>query len=127
VPIASRQFADALLAAPAGRIDHASAAQFEADLGPLLVPAGAGGNALVLDFSQVDYISSAGLRVLMIAASQMKARQGKLAVAALNPLVAEIFAISRFDRVLPVKATVEEALEHCSAAALSAYRQSAAK
>lgn len=127
MPIASRQYADALLAAPTGRIDHASAAQFEADLRPLLAPAGAGGGALVLDFSQIDYISSAGLRVLMIAASQLKAKQGKLTVAALNPVVAEIFAISRFDRVLPVKATVEEALAHCSNAALSAYRQSAAQ
>lgn len=127
MPIASRRFADVLLAAPSGRIDHASAAQFEADLNAVLAQHGAGGGPLVLDFSQVDYISSAGLRVLMIAASQMKAKQGKLAVAALNPVVAEIFAISRFDRVLPVKATLDEALEHCSAAALAAYRQAAAR
>ena len=49
----------------------------------------------MLDFADVEYISSAGLRVLMIAAKQMRARDAKIAVAALQPMVAEIFAISR--------------------------------
>jgi anti-anti-sigma factor len=124
VQIAARRYADTLVAAPAGRVDHFAAPQFESELTSLLAQARAGSAALVLDFSGVDYISSAGLRVLMIAAGQMRAQQGKLVVAALQTVVGEIFAISRFDRVLTVKATVEDALEHCSAAALAAYAQS---
>ncbi len=121
--IATRRYADTLVAAPSGRIDHSSAPQFETDLTSLLAQARPTGG-LVLDFSSVEYISSAGLRVLMIAAQQAKAAQGKLVVAELYSVVAEIFAISRFNRVLTVTATVEAALAHCSAAALDAYRQS---
>ena len=49
-----------------------------------------------------------GLAVLMSAAKQAKARNGRLAVAALRPVVQEIFAISRFSRVVPVYGTSAE-------------------
>jgi anti-anti-sigma factor len=124
VQIATRRYADTLVAAPSGRIDHSSAPQFETDLASLLAQARPAGGGLVLDFSAVEYISSAGLRVLMIAAQQAKAEQGKLVLAELHSVVAEIFAISRFNRVLTVEATIDAALAHCSAAALAAYRQS---
>jgi anti-anti-sigma factor len=120
VQIASHRYADALVAAPVGGIDHVNAPHFEYALAPMLAQAGNG--ALVLDFSGVDYISSAGLRVLMIAASKMKAQQGRLVVCSLSSVVSEIFAISRFHRVLTVKPTLADALEHVSPAALAAYR-----
>lgn len=122
--IASRRYADTLVASPSGRIDHVGAPQFEAELMPLLALAQSANCALVLDFSDVDYISSGGLRVLMIAATQMRARQAKLIVAGLYSVVAEIFAISRFDRVMTIAPTIEDALGQCSAEALAAYRQS---
>jgi anti-anti-sigma factor len=121
VQITTRQFADTLVAAPRGRIDHQSAGAFEAALMPLLQQAG--GKALVLDFSGVEYISSVGLRVLMIGAEKMRTQQARLLVAALQTVVAEIFAISRFHRILVVCPTLEDALEQSSAAALAAYRQ----
>jgi anti-anti-sigma factor len=120
--IATRQFADTVIAMPAGRIDHQSAAQFEAALAPLVAAAAASRGALVLDFSRIDYISSVGLRVLMIAAKQMREREARLLVAALQSVVAEIFAISRFDRILTVTATLDEAMALCSPAALAQYR-----
>jgi anti-sigma B factor antagonist len=123
VQITTRQFADTLVAAPRGRIDHLSAGAFENALTPLLAQAGAGGGALVLDFSGVEYISSVGLRVLMIGAEKMRAQQARLVVAALQTVVAEIFAISRFHRILVVCPTLEDALEQSSAAALAAYRE----
>src|SRR3982750_2821069 len=94
--IATRHVADAVIAMPAGRIDHRSAAEFE--------------GALVLDFSAIDYISSVGLRVLMIAARKMREREAPLLVTALQSVVAEIFAISRFDRILTVTATLDDAV-----------------
>ena len=124
--IATRHFADTIVATPVGRVDHRNSMQFEAALMPLLAEASAGNGAVVLDFSGIGYISSVGLRVLMIAAKQMRAQQAKLAVAALQSVVAEIFAISRFDRLIVVCPTLEDALEHCSVAALSAYRQAGA-
>jgi anti-anti-sigma factor len=117
----SRQFADVVVAVPVGRIDHGSAAQFEAALAPLVKAAGDGKGALVLDFAGIDYISSVGLRVLMIAAKELRAAGAKIAVANLQPVVAEIFAISRFDRVLGVFPTVRGSIEPFSTAALAAF------
>ena len=119
----SIQYADVVVAAPAGRIDHTVAAAREDALAPLLgQPAGNPG--LVLDFGSVDYISSVGLRVLMIAAKRMRACNARLAVASPRPVVAEIFAISRFDAVLDIHASVEHALRALSPAALAAYEAS---
>jgi anti-anti-sigma factor len=98
--IATRQVADAVIAMPVGRIDHRSAAEFEAALTPLVAAAVATKGALVLDFSGVEYISSVGLRVLMIAAKKMREARSSALVTALQSVVAEIFAISRFDRIL---------------------------
>jgi len=119
--IATRQVADAVIAMPVGRIDHRSAAEFEAALTPLVAAAVATKGALVLDFSGVEYISSVGLRVLMIAAKKMREREAPLLVTALQSVVAEIFAISRFDKVLEVFPTVRDALAAVSTEALAAY------
>jgi len=116
VQIATRHVADTVVATPVGRIDHRSAAEFEAALAPWVAAAGAGRGSLVLDFSGVEYISSVGLRVLMIVAKQMREQQARLVIAALQEVVAEIFAISRFDRILTVAATLEEALALASPA-----------
>ena len=120
--IATRHVADAVIAAPVGRIDHRSAAEFEVALTPLVAAAAAAKGALVLDFSAVEYISSVGLRVLMIAAKKMREREASLLVTALQSVVAEIFAISRFDRILTVTATLDDALALCSPAALAQHR-----
>jgi anti-anti-sigma factor len=122
VQIAIRHYADAAVARPSGRIDHSNAAAFEAALKPLLADTVARNGALVLDFSGVEYISSVGLRVLMIAAKQLREHKSQLLVAALQSVVAEIFAISRFDRVLTVTATLDDALALSSPAALAQYR-----
>jgi len=122
VQITTQPFADTIVVAPVGRIDHRSAAELEAALLPLVSQVAERKSSLVLDFSGVDYISSVGLRVLMIAARQMRTAQAQLSVAALQNVVAEIFTISRFDKVLTVSATLEEALAQASDAALAAYR-----
>ena len=56
----------------------------------------------------------------MIAAKQMRARGARIAVAALQPVVAEIFAISRFDNVLDVFPSVRDAVAKLSPPALAA-------
>jgi anti-sigma B factor antagonist len=117
----SHQYADVAVATPAGRIDHAGAAVLEQALSPLLVQAGAAKHAVVLDFAGVEYISSVGLRVLMIAAKQMKGHGARIVIAAPTPVVAEILAISRFDRVLEIAPSVRKAIEWLSQKALTAY------
>jgi anti-sigma B factor antagonist/stage II sporulation protein AA (anti-sigma F factor antagonist) len=121
VELSSRRFADVVVAAPVGRIDHLSAQQLQNALAPILSSAAAGRTPLVLDFSGVDYISSMGLRVLMIAAKQMRAGSARIGVAALQPVVEEIFEIARFRHVLEAFPSVRAALQEFSAVASAAY------
>ena len=97
-----------------GRIDHASAAGFQQGLVPYLDACKAQGSPLVLDFGGVDYVSSIGLRALMLAAKQVKAQGGKIAIAALTPIVLEVFQISRFNLVFNVFNTAEAAAAELS-------------
>ena len=110
----------ALVFRASGAIDHGSAEAFEQALIPLLGSL-APGSRLVLDLSGVDYMSSVGLRVLMLVSKQARRQQGKVVVASLQPTLAEIFSISRFDRVFDVHADLREALSTLSGDALAAY------
>jgi anti-anti-sigma factor len=114
------RFADVVVLSLKGRVDHASAEGLRADLAPHLARCAAGQDHLVLDFAAVDYISSAGLRVLMLAAKQAKAQNGFLAVAAVQPLVQEILEISKFTLVLRTLPSVREAVAAASPAGLAA-------
>ena len=67
----------AVLMAPRGRIDHASAEDFALALKPYLEDCRATAAPCVLDMAEVDYISSVGLRVLMLASKQVKAQAGR--------------------------------------------------
>ncbi len=87
---------------PEGRIDHTHADAFKSALEPHLATCTEGGAALVLDFAQVSYISSIGLRALMLAIKQVKAQRGRLVLAGLSPLVLEVFKISRFDMLFEI-------------------------
>jgi anti-anti-sigma factor len=100
-----------LVLRPVGRIDNLTSAAFQ---DRLLVAIRAGTADLVVDFGEVEYISSAGLRALMTASKQ-KPKERRIAVAALNGIVGEIFAISRFFEVIPVFDTVEAAIAAGSA------------
>lgn len=89
------------------RIDLSNAEDFTA---ALLAALSKAGKALVVDLSGVEYISSAGLRSLMITLKAAKAQGAGLAVAALRPLTREIFAISRFDIVFTLFDSVRDAI-----------------
>lgn len=101
---------DATVVAVRGRIDHINAAAFHGALAPLLAECRSGGIAIVLDLSGLEYISSAGLRIFMMAAKQVRAQGGRIAVAQMQPLVREIFEISHFHLVYAMFATTAEAL-----------------
>ena len=117
----SQRLADVVVAIPVGQIDHPNAGRLEQGLAPILDAADLPMTGLVLDFSRVDYISSMGLRVLLMAAKQLRARNARIAVAALQPVVAEIFGIARFNHVLEVFPDVRAALGQLSQDALAAY------
>jgi anti-sigma B factor antagonist len=117
----SRTYADTLVVAPAGRLDHDNCETFRAGLQPLLDRALAGRQRIVVDLSDLEYVSSAGLRCFMLAAKQAGTQGGKIVLAALRPVVAEIFQISRFDMVFELHPSVREALAAVSPAAAAAF------
>ena len=120
--IKNKTYKDVLVLSPEGRIDHANSEDFRNGLGPFIDRCKTGGEWMVLDLAGVDYISSAGLRCFMLAEKQAKAQGGTIVVAAMQPVVKEIFEISRFTLVFETFATVHDAIAKLSPAALGAYQ-----
>lgn len=121
--LSSQVFSNALVVNVAGRLDQDRCDAFRHDLAPLLASAANSAQAIVLNLAELEYVSSAGLRCFMLAAKDVKAHEGKIVVTALQPMVDEIFKISRFDLLIPVFPSVRAALESVSADALAAYEK----
>lgn len=121
VELSSRRLSDVVVVAPTGQLDHANAQRLQEALASVLDGAGSRPSALLFDFSGVEYISSMGLRVLMVAAKQMRSQNARIAVAGLQPVVGEIFDIARFKHVLETFPSVRAALQQLSEPALVAY------
>ena len=89
-----------------GRLDVTSSPMLEERLKPLL---GEGGTRLVFDCSGLDYVSSAGLRVFLLASRQLKGRGGGVAFAALSSPVRELFQLAGLEELFPVAGNAEGA------------------
>lgn len=87
-----------------GRLDGESAPAAEAKVKALLAE---GRRRLLFDLSGMSYISSAGLRVVLLAVKRLQATGGQIVLAALTPDVQEVFDVSNFSRIVPITATVE--------------------
>lgn len=70
-----------------------------------------GKHKLLLDFSGVEYLSSAGMRMLLSTAKKLKSLSGKLIVCNIVPNVMDVLRMSGFDHVLDLSKTEEEALQ----------------
>ncbi len=92
---------------PKGRLDSASGPAFEKDL---LGRIESGRLRMLLDFGELQYISSAGLRIVLLAAKKMKSAGGKMALCSLNPQIAEVFEISGFSNILDIHSSRDAAL-----------------
>jgi anti-anti-sigma factor len=90
-----------------GRLDAVSSPGFEKELAALIAE---GERFLVVDFAEVDYISSAGLRSILATTKKLKEKEGKLFLAALKDVVKEVFEISGFASIIPIYESVESAL-----------------
>lgn len=66
---------------------------------------------LIFDFAGVDYLSSAGLRVLLSTRKRLKALSGILVLTAVTPNVMDVLVISGFDHVLELAPTIDEAVK----------------
>jgi anti-sigma B factor antagonist len=90
-----------------GRLDSTTSPEFEETLFEAI---GDGARHLIVDCRLLAYISSAGLRVILKAAKDLKRSEGRLELCALQDYVREVFEISGFDSFLPIHPSVEEAM-----------------
>lgn len=88
--------------APTGRIDTTTVSALEARLAPVLSVACP---RVVVDFSAVDYISSAGLRVLLLAARRVQSSGGHLALCGLGEPVRHVFHLAGFLPLFTIRDT----------------------
>lgn len=89
-----------------GRLDTLSSPQAE---GPLTAEVKRG-KRVAFDMNAVAYVSSAGLRVVLMAAKLAKSSAGAMVLFGLQPAVREVFAISGFDRVVTIRDDEQAAL-----------------
>ena len=66
---------------------------------------------IIIDFSQLDFISSSGLRVLLTAGKQMKSVQGKLVLCSLKDHVKEVFDVAGFSMLFKMFSSREESIK----------------
>lgn len=106
--ISNNQIDGRLIAAVSGRIDSSTAALFEAELNNLIVKAP---SALIIDLAYVKYMSSAGLRVLLMIAKRCKAEHRPMILCCMLPSIREVFDISGFSAIFDIADTTEDAVK----------------
>ena len=90
-----------------GKLDVVASKAFEARL---LTHVDGPQRLVVVDFSGCDYVSSAGLRSILIGAKRARATNKELVLAGMNKVVRDVFRVSGFDRMLQVEPDVASAL-----------------
>ena len=91
-----------------GRIDAASAPILDRKINSLIEE---DHNHLLLDFSRIDYLSSAGMRVLLSATKKMIAKKGDLILFSLGDEVSEVIKMAGFDKILRIFSSEKEAIQ----------------
>ncbi len=105
--LASSPLNDSLVVTLEGRIDANSAKDLESRC---LTWIDEGHHKLILDFGQVSFISSAGLRALLLVAKKVEPIQGSVKLVALNHTLKDVFDISGFSNLFQIHPTAKDAL-----------------
>jgi anti-sigma B factor antagonist len=96
-----------LVVSLSGRFDAQSAGEVETSLANAVQK---GNINILVDMQGVEYISSAGLRVLLATAKKISGQQGKLILCALKPYVQEVFEVAGFNTIFEITKDSETAL-----------------
>ena len=92
----------------AGRLDSKTSPEFEKKIFDAIDK---GSKQMIVDFGDLDYISSAGLRVILKATKDLKRSEGNFVLCSMKDYVKEVFEISGFDSFLPIVSSMDEALQ----------------
>ena len=100
---------DKVILAIEGRLDAASSPVLEKKLNDLLEE---NRKKIILDFSNVEYLSSAGIRLLLAFTKKLKAQEGNLVIFSIGEDIMEIIKMAGFESILNIYATQEQALQN---------------
>ncbi len=91
-----------------GRLDSNTSQGFEKKIFDAISD---GSKNMIVDFKDLDYISSAGLRVILKATKALNREDGKIMLCSMQDYVKEVFEIAGFDSFLPIVGSMDEALK----------------
>lgn len=114
IDITTATEAGALIATANGRIDSRNAQEFEQTMSEAI---GDGASIVILDLAGLSYISSAGLRAILVTAKTLRKREAKFALCSLQSAIKEIMEISGFDQVIAIHPSKADALSAFGASA----------
>ena len=100
--------ADIVTLSLSGELDSMTSKTFEAKM---LAQIASGDRRLIIDLARLDYISSSGLRVFVLAAKRLDTGNGKIVLCSLKDPVREVFDIAGFLSLFPVYDSHDEAIE----------------
>lgn len=106
--VGERKLDGAMVVTPRGSLDSNTSRQFEERLFSLIRQ---GDNRLIIDLEDVDYISSAGLRVIIKAVKELKQGEGQLILCSMKDYIRELFELSGFASFLPIYPSLEESIQ----------------
>jgi anti-anti-sigma factor len=106
--IQTRKEKGAVIVSVKGRMDALTAPEFEKDMSALISK---GENIFLLNFTGLEYISSAGLRSILAMSKKLKEKQGKILFTGLQGPVEEVFKISGFHTIFKIFSSEEAALK----------------
>ena len=105
--VSTERIGRVLCARVSGRIDSASAGDFQEGIRVAIED---NGGAVILDFEGTFYISSAGLQVVLMTARTLRKRNTPLSLCSLSDPVRRVFEMTGFDRTVTIHTSREEAL-----------------
>jgi anti-anti-sigma factor len=100
--------ADAVILSLSGKLDATTAKAFE---DRILAVINSGTQRLVVDLSQLDYVSSSGLRVFLLAAKRLQPTDGKFALCGLQDQIRQVFDLAGFSSILSIYGSRDEAIK----------------
>ncbi|HUC99414.1 MAG TPA: STAS domain-containing protein [Candidatus Polarisedimenticolaceae bacterium] len=106
--ISEDRITDVVILGLSGKLDATTAKSFE---DKILADIEAGDRRVVIDLSQLDYVSSSGLRVFLIAAKRLRSKDGKIALCSLKDDVQHVFDLSGFSSILAIYGSREEGIK----------------
>jgi anti-anti-sigma factor len=107
--ISEERKADAVVLALSGKLDATTAKTFEKKL---LTQIDSGERRFVINLAQLDYISSSGLQVFLIAAKRLNSANGKILLCSLQAPVREVFDIAGFSSVFSIYGSDDDAIKN---------------